>query len=55
MVCIAVALLATRLWHTTVLVAAFFVAYQQLESYLIAPRVMRGPVQLRPAVVLLAA
>ena len=54
-VCIAVALLATRLWPTTVLVAAFFVAYQQLENYLIAPRIMRGPVQLSPAAVLLAA
>ena len=53
-VCIAVALLATRLWPTTVLVAAFFVAYQQLENYLIAPRIMRGPVQLSPAAVLLA-
>ena len=53
-VCIAVALLATQLWPTTVLVAAFFVAYQQLENYLIAPRIMRGPVQLSPAAVLLA-
>ena len=53
-VCITVALLATRLWPTTVLVAAFFVVYQQLENYLIAPRIMRGPVQLSPAAVLLA-
>jgi predicted PurR-regulated permease PerM len=53
-VCIAVALLATRLWPTTVLLAAFFVAYQQLENYLIAPRIMRGQVQLSPAAVLLA-
>ena len=53
-VCIAVALLATRLWPTTVLVAAFFVVYQQLENYLIAPRIMRRPVQLSPAAVLLA-
>jgi predicted PurR-regulated permease PerM len=49
-----VALLTTRLWPTTVLVAAFFVAYQQLENYLIAPRIMRGQVQLSPAAVLLA-
>jgi len=54
-VCIAVALLATRLWPTTVLVAAFFVAYQQLENYLLAPRIMRRPVQLSPAAVLLPA
>ncbi len=53
-VCIAVALLATRLWPTTVLVAAFFVAYQQLENYVLAPRIMRRPVQLSPAAVLLA-
>jgi predicted PurR-regulated permease PerM len=37
-----------------VLVAAFFVLYQQLENYLIAPRVMRGAVKLSPAAVLLA-
>jgi predicted PurR-regulated permease PerM len=53
-VCVAVALLATRLWPTTVLLAAFFVAYQQLENYVLAPRIMRRPVQLSPAAVLLA-
>jgi predicted PurR-regulated permease PerM len=53
-ICIVVALLATRLWPTTVLVAAFFVLYQQLENYLIAPRIMRRPVQLSPGAVLLA-
>jgi predicted PurR-regulated permease PerM len=53
-VCIAVALLATRLWPTTVLLAAFFVAYQQLENYVLAPRIMRRPVRLSPAAVLLA-
>ncbi len=31
------------------LVAAFFVAYQQLENYVLAPRIMRRPVQLSPA------
>jgi predicted PurR-regulated permease PerM len=53
-ICVAVALLATRLWPTTVLVAVFFVAYQQLENYVLAPRIMRRPVQLSPAAVLLA-
>jgi predicted PurR-regulated permease PerM len=53
-ICVTVALLATRLWPTSVLVAVFFVAYQQLENYLIAPRIMRRPVQLSPAAVLLA-
>ena len=42
-ICIAVALFATRLWPTTVLVLLFFVVYQQIENYLIAPRIMRGP------------
>jgi predicted PurR-regulated permease PerM len=53
-VCVLVALLATSGWPTTVLVAGFFVLYQQLENYLIAPRVMRGAVKLSPAAVLLA-
>ena len=53
-ICVMVALLATRLWPTTVLVLVFFVVYQQIENYLIAPRVMRGPVQLSAAAVLLA-
>jgi predicted PurR-regulated permease PerM len=49
-----VALLATGLWPTTVLVAAFFVVYQQLENYLIAPRILRTTVSLSAAAVLLA-
>jgi predicted PurR-regulated permease PerM len=53
-ICIAVALFATRLWPTTVLVLVFFVVYQQIENYLIAPRIMRGPVQLSAGAVLLA-
>ena len=54
-ICVLVTLLATSVWPDTVLVAAFFVLYQQLENYLIAPRVMRGAVKLSPAAVLLAA
>jgi predicted PurR-regulated permease PerM len=53
-ICIAVALFATKLWPTTVLVLVFFVLYQQIENYLIAPRIMRGPVQLSAPAVLLA-
>ena len=34
-ICMAVALFATRLWPTTVLVLVFFVIYQQIENYLI--------------------
>jgi len=52
-ICIAVALFATRLWPTTVLVLVFFVVYQQIENYLIA-RIMRGPVQLSAGAVLAA-
>jgi predicted PurR-regulated permease PerM len=51
---VVVALFTTELWPTTVLVAAFFVAYQQLENYLIAPRVLRTTVELGAAAVLLA-
>src|SRR5215467_13502492 len=36
-VCVLAALLTTELWPTTVVVAIFFVAYQQLENYVIAP------------------
>lgn len=53
-ICVLVALLATSVWPATVLVAAFFGLYQQLENYVIAPPVMRGAVKLSPAAVLLA-
>jgi predicted PurR-regulated permease PerM len=49
-----VALFTSPLWPTTVLVAAFFVAYQQVENYLIAPRVLRTTVDIGAAAVLLA-
>jgi predicted PurR-regulated permease PerM len=51
---VSVALFTTGLWPTTVLVAAFFVAYQQLENYLIAPRVLKTTVELGAAAVLIA-
>ena len=50
----AAALLTTELWPTTVIVALFFVGYQQLENYLIAPRILRHTVSLSAAAVLLA-
>jgi predicted PurR-regulated permease PerM len=53
-ICVLVALPTTRLWPNTVLVAVFFVLYQQLENYVIAPRIMRSTIQLRPGAVLLA-
>jgi predicted PurR-regulated permease PerM len=48
------ALLTTDLWPTTVIVALFFVGYQQLENYVIAPRILRHTVSLSAAAVLLA-
>ena len=36
----------TDLWPNTVLLAVFFLAYQQLENYLIVPRVMRNSVDM---------
>jgi len=53
-IAVLLALFATDLWPTTVLVAAFFVVYQQLENYLIAPRILRSTVNLSAAAVLLA-
>jgi predicted PurR-regulated permease PerM len=49
-----VALFTSPLWPTTVLLAAFFVAYQQIENYLIAPRVLKTTVDIGAAAVLLA-
>jgi predicted PurR-regulated permease PerM len=50
---VTVALFTTELL-TTVLVAAFFLAYQQLENYVIAPRVLRTTVELGAAAVLIS-
>jgi predicted PurR-regulated permease PerM len=50
---VTVALFSTNLLHT-LLVAAFFVAYQQLENYVIAPRVLKTTVELGAAAVLIA-
>ena len=50
-----VTLLATELWPTTVIVAGFFLVYQQLENYLIVPRIQRSTISLSAAAVLLAA
>jgi predicted PurR-regulated permease PerM len=51
---VTVALFSTGVWPTTILVAAFFVGYQQLENYLIAPRVLKTTVELGAAAVLIA-
>jgi predicted PurR-regulated permease PerM len=46
--------ITTQLWPTTVIVIIFFVIYQQLENYLIAPRILRNTVDLPALAVLLA-
>jgi predicted PurR-regulated permease PerM len=53
-ICVLAALLTTELWPTTVVVAIFFVAYQQVENYFLAPRILRSTVSLSAAAVLLA-
>jgi predicted PurR-regulated permease PerM len=54
-ICVLAALLTTELWPTTVIVAIFFVAYQQFENCVIAPRILRRTVSMSAAAVLLAA
>jgi predicted PurR-regulated permease PerM len=47
---------ATRgLWPVTVLLAVYFLVYQQAENYLIAPRILRHSVDISAVAVLLAA
>ena len=54
-VTVAVTFVTTDLWPTTtVVVAIFFLVYQQLENYLIAPRVLRNTVDMSAVAVLLA-
>jgi predicted PurR-regulated permease PerM len=53
--CTIVAVATTNLWPNVVVLALFFVAYQQLENYLIAPRVLRNTVDMSAISVLLAA
>ncbi|HKE99496.1 MAG TPA: AI-2E family transporter [Actinomycetes bacterium] len=49
-----VASLTEGLWPTGVLVLGYFIVYQQVENFLIAPRVQRSAVNLSAAAVLLA-
>jgi predicted PurR-regulated permease PerM len=55
LVAVLVAAATQGLWPTTVLLAAFFVVYQQAENYLIAPRILRHSVDISAVAVLLAA
>jgi len=52
---VVVAIATTDLWPNTVLLAIFFIVYQQLENYLIAPRVLKNTVDIPSIAVLLAA
>jgi predicted PurR-regulated permease PerM len=52
--CVVVAVFAADIWPTAVLTAAFFTAYQQVENYLVAPRILRTTVDISAAAVLLA-
>jgi predicted PurR-regulated permease PerM len=54
-VCVVVALATRDLWPTAVVLALFFVVYQQVENYVIVPRVMRNTVSLPSLAVLVAA
>jgi predicted PurR-regulated permease PerM len=53
-VCVIVAAISTNLWPTAVIVLIYFIVYQQVENYLIAPRVLRNAVDLPALGVLLA-
>jgi predicted PurR-regulated permease PerM len=54
-ICVLVAVFADGIWPAGVVVTAFFILYQQVENYLIAPRVLRGTVNLSSVGVLLVA
>lgn len=51
-VAITVSLLTVGIWPRSVILVLYFIAYQQLENYLVAPRVMRNAVDLPPLAVL---
>jgi predicted PurR-regulated permease PerM len=50
-----VSLFSRGLWPTTVLLLVFFLVYQQLENYLIGPRILTHSVDISAAAVLFAA
>jgi predicted PurR-regulated permease PerM len=49
-----VALLTVPLWPTTVVLIAVLLGYQQIENYLIGPRILGHSVEISSAAVLLA-
>lgn len=54
-ICVIAAAVAKGIWPTAVLVLLVFIVYQQLENYIIAPRVFQRTVNLPAVGVLLAA
>ena len=53
--CTAITFFTSDLWPATVVVVVFFVVYQQLENYILVPRVMRNTVDISSIAVLLSA
>ncbi len=53
--CPAITFFTSDLWPETVVVLLFFIVYQQLENYLLVPRVMRNTVDISSLAVLLSA
>ena len=53
--CLLVALVTVDIWPRAVVLVIFFLLYQQVENYLIAPRVLRNTVNMSSVAVLLAA
>jgi predicted PurR-regulated permease PerM len=53
--CVLVSLFTVGLWPQTVIVLLFFILYQQVENYLLVPRVYRNTVDMPSVVVLLVA
>ncbi|NJC67141.1 AI-2E family transporter [Planosporangium flavigriseum] len=53
--CVLVTFFTVDLWPAGVVVLVFFIVYQQVENYLIAPRVLRNSVDLSSVAVLLVA
>jgi len=52
--CVTVAALAVDVWPAGVLTAVYFTIYQQVENYLVAPRILRSAVDVSASAVLLA-
>ena len=54
-VCVVASLFTVGLWPKTVVVVLFFVLYQQVENYVLVPRVFRNTVDMPSAAVLMVA